>query len=96
MRGHESQQVSMLGVVHLDRRVPLNHPLRPVKALVDRVLKELSPLFDEMYAASGRRSIPPERLLKAMVLMALYTVGSERRFCEELRYNMLYTPADSS
>jgi transposase len=61
-----------------------------VKAEVDAVLKELSPLFDEMYSGSGRPLIPPERLLKAMVLMALYSVKSERQFCEELHYNMLY------
>ena len=77
-------------MVHLDRRVPPKHPLRGVKTLVEEVLRELDRLFDEMYSGSGRPSIPPERLLKAMVLMALYSVKSERQFCEELHYNMLY------
>lgn len=70
--------------------VPERHPARTVKKLADDCLRELSPVFDEMYAASGRPSIPPERLLKSMLLMALYSVSSERMFCERLRYDLLF------
>jgi transposase len=71
-------------------RIPARHPLRKVKALSDEILKALSPVFDRMYAAEGRPSIPPERLLKSMLLIAFYSVRSERLFCEQLDYNMLF------
>jgi transposase len=80
----------MLAFVDLDARLPPDHPLRAVKRLADRALAELSPVFDRMYAAGGRPSIPPERLLKASLLIALYSVRSERAFCEELEYHLLY------
>jgi transposase len=70
--------------------VPAAHPLRAIKRRVDVVLKQLSPLFDELYAELGRASIPPEQLLKARVLTALYSVRSERLFCEQLGYNLLW------
>jgi transposase len=70
--------------------VPKEHPLRRVKELADAALTQLSPLLDEMYSEIGRPSIPPERLLKASLLMALYTVRSERMFCEQLDYNLLF------
>lgn len=70
--------------------VPKEHPIRMVKALVDAALREMSSLLDGMYAAGGRASIPPEWLLKGSLLMALYTVRSERMFCEQLGYNMLF------
>ena len=73
-----------------EQMVPKSHPLRAIKDLADEALKALSGLFDEMYAAGGRRSIPPERLLKAMLLVALYSIRSERLLCEQLHYNMLY------
>lgn len=73
-----------------ESRVPENHPLRGIKWIADEVLDDMSPLFDEMYAETGRPSVAPERLLKAMVLMALYTVRSERQFCEQLDYNLLF------
>ena len=90
MRGEERRQRSMLMVVDLEQRVPKGHPLRRIKQLAEAVLKELSPIFDRMYSAIGRPSIPPERLLKASLLMALYTVRSERLFCEQLEYNLLF------
>jgi len=90
MRGKTPEQASMLALVSLESRVPPDHPLRAVKALVDEVLGKLDPVFDEMYADSGRPSVPPERLLKSMLLMALYSVRSERQFCEQLAYNMLF------
>jgi len=70
--------------------IPREHPLRRVKELADAALRQLSPLFDEMYSVTGRPSIPPERLLKASLLMALYTVRSERLLCEQLDYNLLF------
>src|ERR1700736_2703321 len=90
MRGEEGQQRSMLMVLNLEQRVPQDHPLRRIKQLAETVLQGLSPSFDRMYSATGRPSIPPERLLKASLLMALYTVRSERMFCEQLDYNLLY------
>ena len=90
MRGCQEPQVPMLTFVDMDGRVPPDHPLRTIKALADEALLELSSEFDRMYAEVGRPSIPPERLLKASLLIALFSVRSERAFCEELDYNMLY------
>ena len=90
MRGAETKQATMLSLLSPEHRVPQRHPLRAVKALADAALTELSPVFDEMYSAVGRPSIPPERLLKASLFMALYTVRSERLFCEQLDYNLLF------
>ena len=80
----------MLCLMSPEDRVSAKHPLRGIKKLADAALTELSPLFDEMYSTEGRSSIPPERLLKAQLLIALYTVRSERLFCEQLDYNMLF------
>ena len=80
----------MLAFIDLEARVPPEHPLRAITALADRALAELSDVFDRMYAEAGRPSIPPERLLKASLLIALYSVRSERAFCEELDYNLLF------
>ena len=90
MRGHDRPQTTMLTLVNPEKRVPANHPLRLIKELAEVALKELSPLFEQMYSEVGRPSIPPERLLKASLLMALYTVRSERMFCEQLDYNLLF------
>jgi transposase len=90
MRGEERRQRAMLIVVNVEERISKEHPLRRIKQLAEAVLKELSPVFDQMYSAVGRPSIPPERLLKASLLMALYTVRSERMFCEQLDYNLLF------
>ena len=84
MRGRRDQQTTMLAFIDLEERVPRKHPLRVVKQFADRALRELSPVFDQMYAAGGRPSIPPERLLKASLLIALYSIRSETAFCEEL------------
>jgi transposase len=80
----------MMCMVSVEQWVPARHPLRQLKPLVDRLLAELSPLFDDMYSEVGRPSVPPEHLLKAMVLMALFSVRSERQFCEQLGYNLLF------
>lgn len=80
----------MLSLLTPEKRVPAKHPLRAVKAMAEAALLELSSVFDRMYSAIGRSSIPPERLLKASLLMAFYTVRSERLFCEQLDYNILF------
>jgi transposase len=90
MRGRNESQVTMLSLVTPDQRVPKDHPLRKVKALADAALAALSSTFDEMYSKVGRPSIPPERLLKSTLLMAFYSVRSERLFCEQLDYNLLF------
>jgi transposase len=90
MRGEREQQSTMLSLVSTEQRVPKDHPLRRIKQIADAALKELSPTFDAMYAKGGRKSLPPEALLKATLLMALYSVPSERSFCEQLDYNLLW------
>lgn len=90
MRGRQDIQVTMLALIDLETRVTPDHPLRTIKSLADQALAKLSPLFDEMYAEAGRPSIPPERLLKASILIALYSIRSERAFCEQLEYNLLF------
>ncbi len=80
----------MLSLVTPEKRVPEDHPLRQVKALAEDALRTLSPVFEQMYSSVGRPSIPPERLLKATLLMALYTVRSERMLCEQIEYNLLF------
>ena len=90
MRGTIQAQPDFLTVINLNACVPADHPLRAIKTHVDAVLKNLSPLFADLYAAEGAPSIPPEQLLKARVLTALYSVRSERLFCEQLGYNLLW------
>ena len=80
----------MFSLVSPEKRVPGGHPLRPIKVMADEILRGLSPTFDAMYSSVGRPSIPPERLLKSTILMALYSVRSERMFCEQLQYNLLF------
>ena len=90
VRGHRNPQLTMLAFIDLEERVPSDHPLRTIKRLADEALTDLSSAFDRMYAENGRPSIPPERLLKGSLLIALYSVRSERAFCEELEYNLLF------
>jgi transposase len=90
MRGQQDPQVSMLAFIDMETRVPLDHPLRTIRRLADEALVELSSTFDKMYAEVGRASIPPERLLKASLLISLYSVRSERAFCEQLDYDLLF------
>ena len=90
MRGRHDPQATMLAFVDLEERVPQDHPIRTIKIIVDDALERLSPEFDQMYSKVGRASVPPERLLKASLLIGLYSVRSERAFCEELEYNLLF------
>jgi transposase len=90
MRGTKERQGEMLLGVTTDQLVPADHPIRRIRVIVDGVLGELSPQFDAMYARVGRPSVPPEHLLKASLLMAFYSVPSERQFCERLRYDLLF------
>ena len=90
MRGRQDPQVTLLAFIDLETRVPSDHPLRVIKKLADQALKALSRDLDRMYANVGRPSIPPERLLKSSLLIALYSVRSERAFCEQLDYNLLF------
>src|SRR5579863_6503946 len=90
MRGRKKQQETLFSLRTPGDRVPKDHPIRRVKDMADAALAALSPTFDRMYSEIGRPGIPPEQLMKASLLMALYTVRSERLFCEQLDYNLLY------
>lgn len=90
MRGKKEIQVTMLSAMTANDLVPEDHPIRHIKPMVDRALGELSPVFARMYSETGRPSIPPEHLLKACLLIALYSVRSERQFCERLQYDLLF------
>jgi transposase len=90
MRGTDRQQSSMFSYISAERRVPKDHPLRAVRAMVDAALRELGPRFDAIYAAHGRPSVPPEKLLRALLLQVLYSVRSERLLMEQLDYNLLF------
>ena len=90
MRGDAERQTNMLLAVTPDSFIPDDHPIRRIKPIVDAALRRLSPLFDTMYSREGRPSIPPEHLLKASLLIALYSIRSERQFCERLRYDLLF------
>jgi len=90
MRGPDHQQSAMFSYLSPEQRVPADHPLRSVRQMADTILAQLSQLFSKMYSAIGRRSIPPEKLLRALLLQVLYTVRSERMLMEQLEYNLLF------
>src|SRR5688572_18275090 len=90
MRGDDLQQDAMFSYVSPERRVPADHPLRPIRRMVDQVLKSLSGRFNTLYARTGRPSIAPEKLLRTLLLQVLYTVRSERLLLEQLDYNLLF------
>jgi transposase len=90
MRGKEKKQAAMFSTISPERRVPADHPLRAIRTIADDALKTLAPTFRQMYSKTGRPSVPPERLLKSLVLIALYSIRSERQFCEQLDYNLLF------
>ena len=90
MRGDDRQPTSMFSYVSAEDRVPADHPLRPIRALVDEILRDMSRDFDGLYARVGRPSIPPERLLRAQLLQLFYSIRSERLLMEQLDYNLLF------
>src|ERR1700689_391579 len=90
MRGSDTQQSAMFSYLSPEQRVPAVHPLRRVREITDRLLVELSDLFDQMYSTMGRPSIAPEKLLRALLLQMLYSIRSERMLMEQLEYNLLF------
>jgi transposase len=90
MRGEHEQQALVMVYITPDQKVPQDHPIRDIKPIVDRALASLSPVFNRMYSKRGRPSIPPEHLLKGSLLIALYSIRSERQFCERLEYDLLF------
>lgn len=90
MRGEDIFQESLFTTVQLESFVPTDHPLRPIKALLDKAMKNLNWLFSGIYADTGRESIPPERLIRAQLLQVLYSIRSERQLVEQINYNLLY------
>jgi transposase len=89
-RGADHEQSGMFGYLSPEKRVRADHPLCGVRAQVDQVLAQLSPLFDEMYSATGRPSIPPGKPLRALLLQMLYSIRSERLLMEEIDYSILF------
>jgi transposase len=90
MRGDDDQQEGMFSYISPEKRVPADHPLRPVRKIVDEILKEMSPQFQKLYSNVGRPSIAPERLLRSLLLQIFYSVRSERMLIEQLQYNLLF------
>ena len=90
MRGDDQQQSAMFSYVTLEQRIPADHPVRAIRVLADRALAQLDGEFDKLYAEMGRPSIAPERLLRATLLMVLYSIRSERQLMEQLHYNLLF------
>ena len=90
MRGKDDRSEILFSYIRLDERIPADHPLRVIRQLVDAALAKLSRAFTKLYARDGRPSIPPERLLRALLLQAFYTVRSELQLMEQLNYNLLF------
>ena len=90
MRGDNEQQAGMFSYISPEQRVPADHPLRPIRKMTDEIFKQLSPRFDQLYSRTGRPSIAPERLLRALLVQVLYSVRSERLLMEQLEYNLLF------
>lgn len=90
MRGQIDPQSALFSYVSVEERIPKDHPLRSIKAHADAILRSMNARFESMYEDGSRPSIPPERLLKATLLIALHSIRSDRLFCEVLGYNILY------
>jgi len=90
MRGDDDLQEGMFSYISPEKRVPADHPLRPIRKMVDEILKEMSPKFQKLYSDVGRPSIAPERLLRSLLLQIFYSVRSERMLIEQLQYNLLF------
>src|SRR2546421_12906856 len=89
MRGKDEQQLDVFSYISPEQRVPQDHPLRSLRAMTDEALRGLQPRFNKLYAKTGRPSIAPEKLLRALLLQALYSVRSERLLMDQLDYNLL-------
>ena len=90
MRGNDQQQTAMFSYLTLAQRIPADHPVRQIRVLVDRALARLNGELEKLYATTGRPSIAPERLLRATLLMILYSIRSERQLMEQMNYNLLF------
>jgi transposase len=90
MRGTDEQTTALFSYVSCEARVPKDHPLRAIRAIIDEALEVLSPEFEKLYAKDGRPSIPPEKLLRALLLQAFFSIRSERQLMEQLDYNLLF------
>src|SRR6185436_14489756 len=90
MRGDHTEPDAVFSYISAAQRVPKDHPLRAVRTIVDEALQRLSPEFDKLYSHTGRPSIPPERLLRALLLQVFYSIRSERMLMEQLDYNLLF------
>src|SRR2546422_4792908 len=90
MRGGDVRGEALFSYLSCEARVPLDHPLRPIQKIVDEALGALTGEFEKLYAKFGRPSIPPEKLLRALLLQAFYSVRSERQLMEQLDYNLLF------
>src|SRR6266849_1694663 len=90
MRGDDNQQEGIFSYISPEKRVPADHPLRPIRKMVDEILKEMSPQFAKLYSDVGRPSIAPDRLLRSLLLQIFYSVRSERMLIEQLQYNLLF------
>src|SRR5438094_10490431 len=91
MRGTQDKQASMLALISIEGRILPDHPLRKIKAMADQELLKLSGVFNRMYSTVGRPSVAPEKILKSLLLIALYSVRSERPLCEQLASNLLFS-----
>src|SRR5271156_4735360 len=90
MRGDDKHQAAMFRYVTMEQRIPADHPMRRIRALVDRALARMDAVFDEIYAGRGGPSIAPERLLRSQLLMILYSIRSEGQLMEQIQFNILY------
>src|SRR6201981_1911684 len=90
MRGKDQRANILFSYINIETRIPADHPLRAIREIADEALRKLSPAFSRLYSREGRPSIPPERLLRALLLQAFYTVRSERQLMEQLNYNLLF------
>jgi transposase len=90
LRGDDNQQEGIFSYISPEKRVPTEHPLRPIRKMVDEILKEMSPQLAKLYSGVGRPSIAPERLLRSLLLQIFYSVRSERMLIEQLQYNLLF------
>lgn len=90
MRGDDQHTDALFSYLSPEQRVPADHPLRPIRRMTDDALRRMSPQFGRLYASTGRPSVPPEQLLRALLLQVLYSVRSERLLMEQLEYNLLF------